>query len=140
MSETAVTAFLGDRDRVFDLLPKLDELERIVGAGTGAIVKRIVAGDFHALDCPSVVRLALIGAGETPKEAAALTAEYVTARPLAEGHELASLIVMAAWAGTKKPAPAKVEPAPAPEHDLVLVHADGRREAVQDDGSLEVIS
>lgn len=105
MSDTAVTAFLGDQDRTFDLVPRLLELERIVGAGTGAIVKRVVAGDFHAVDIASIVRLGLIGGGATPKEAAEITAEYVTARPLAEGHDLATLIVMTAWAGKPKPAP-----------------------------------
>lgn len=126
MSTTRITAFL-DQEREFDLSPKLEELERIVGAGTGIIVKRVIAGDFGVLDLQAVVRLALIGAGMVPKEAAALTADYVTARPLAEGHALATLIVMAAWSGAPEPAPV-VEEKPAPlrpgEHTLTL-HTDG---------------
>lgn len=116
MSDTSIVAFLGDRDRTFDLLPHLGELERIVGAGTGAILKRVVAADFRAVDIPTIVRLALIGGGETPKDAAALVATYITGRPLSEGHELATAILMAVWSGNKSPYddpnfdPAKVEP------------------------------
>jgi hypothetical protein len=104
MSDTAVTHFLGDRDRSFDLLPQLHELERVTGAATGSILKRIIAGDFHAADCPSVVRLSLIGAGETPSAASALAAAYVSARPLMEGHALATAIMLATWTGNAAPA------------------------------------
>lgn len=118
MSNTAVTAFLGDRDRTFDLRNHLLELEQIVGAGTGAIVKRVVSADFHAVDIATIVRLALIGGGGTPREASDLVANYITARPLSEGHELASLIVLAAWVGARKPEPVQTDPT-APG-DLIL--------------------
>ncbi len=107
MSKTAITHFLGDRERVFDLLPRLAELEKIVGTPAGMIVKRVIAADFAATDCPTIVRLALIGGGENPKDAAQLAADYVLNRPLSEGHKLATAIVLAAWIGTPpKPAPA----------------------------------
>lgn len=96
MSDTSVVSFFGDRDRKFDLLPQLAELERILAAPTGVILKRIMGGDFHVADLAAVVRLGLIGAGETPQEAAALVAVYITARPLSEGQALATVIVLAA--------------------------------------------
>lgn len=111
MTDTTVTAFLGDRDRRFDLLFQLAELERILAAPTGVILKRIMGGDYHVADLAAVVRLGLIGAGETPQEAAALVATYITARPLTEGQALATTIALAAWAGAARPA----EPAPAPK-------------------------
>ena len=68
MSDTTVTSFLGDRDRAFDLIPQVIELERVTGTGIGALIRRVIAGDFHATDMPEIVRLGLIGGGEKPKE------------------------------------------------------------------------
>ncbi|GJE00895.1 gene transfer agent family protein [Methylobacterium isbiliense] len=106
MIDTSVTAFVGDRERPLALTPPLIlELERTTGAGIGALVRRVLPGDFHMKDTAEVVRLALIGGGAEPAEAAALVETYVTARPLHVGHELATLILMALWSGKPAPAP-----------------------------------
>lgn len=98
MSDTRITAFL-DQERAFDLALHMLELERVTGAGVGRVVARVISGEFHAADLGAVVRLGLIGGGETPQAAAALVETYVTGRPLTEGHALATQIVMALWAG-----------------------------------------
>ncbi|TFZ55916.1 gene transfer agent family protein [Methylorubrum sp. Q1] len=130
MSDTTVTAFLGDRDRAFDLTPQVIELERVTGTGIGALIRRVIAGDFHATDMPEIVRLGLIGGGEKPKDAAALVAAYVTGRPLAETHQLATLIALALWNGVPKVAEAKV-----PEDEL-----PGGFEIRFPDGRVEIVS
>lgn len=135
MSDTRVTTFL-DREREFDLLPRVAELEREVGAGIGLITKRVIAGDFYSTDAATIVRLALIGAGENPKAAADLARDYVADRPLVEGHALASLIVMAAFHGVKPPA------APAPDAappELILDATGPNPMRVLPDGSQEPV-
>lgn len=120
MSDTSIVAFLGDRDRTFDLAPHVLELERVTDSGVGALIKRVVAADFKAADLPAIARLALIGGGATPHEAATIVAVYVEGRPLAEGHALATTILMALWAG-KPPAPDAV----AAPTDLFVTLPDG---------------
>lgn len=40
---------------------QIDELQRVCGAGIGAIVRRVVAGEFYWRDISETIRLALIG-------------------------------------------------------------------------------
>lgn len=89
-----LTQFFGDVRRDFHLTPEMIvELERVTGAGIGGLSRRIFSGDFHRHEIVSTVRLALIGGGETPENAAALIAAYVDPRPLMEAFTLAVSIL-----------------------------------------------
>lgn len=85
MSDTpAHTAFLGDGQKAFRLTaPMVLELERQLGAGVGAIFRRLIANEFHHRDLTETVRLALIGGGTDPEEAAELVKVYLSEAPLA---------------------------------------------------------
>ena len=102
MSETTHRAFFGDGERTFcltvDLIP---ELERQAGCGIGALCRRIMEREFAHGDMLHVIRLALIGGGETPQRAAELVATYAAPRPVHECHLLALGIVSALWFGTE---------------------------------------
>ena len=94
------TAFFGDRERAFAIMPALiPELEAKTGAGVGSLCRRLFAGDFSHGDLTEPIRLALIGGGAAPKEAAPLVAPYVTGRPLAEVYPLAVAILETLWFG-----------------------------------------
>ncbi len=99
-----VVAFLGDAERRFHLAEPtlIAELERRTGTGIGGLCKRIFAGDFRHADLAEVIRLALIGGGTKPEEAAALVRTYVPARPMIESQTLAVSILERLWFGTPK--------------------------------------
>lgn len=81
----AFRTFFGDVERDFRLPPELViELERISGAGIGGFSHRFFKADFRHADLLAVIRLGLIGGGETPKTADALIAAYAIPRPLME--------------------------------------------------------
>ena len=81
----AFRTFFGDADRDFRLTPELVlELERITGAGIGGLSRRFFAGDFRHAELLAVIRLGLIGGGETPQTAADLVAAYAAPRPVME--------------------------------------------------------
>lgn len=104
MADTTFTAFFGDRERTFRLTPALvAELERQVGAGVGLVFRRLVAGEFKHADLVETVRLALIGGGETPEDAATLAKTYAAERPVAEVLPIALGVFESLWFG----APAK---------------------------------
>lgn len=86
MSEApAFRTFFGDAERDFRLSPDLvPELERITGAGIGGLSNRIFRGDFRHAELLAVIRLGLIGGGETPQTAADLVAAYAARRPIME--------------------------------------------------------
>ena len=91
-------AFLGDRERDFALTPHLiPELERLTGKGIGALVEGVRRASFAEIT--STIRLALVGAGTTPQEAAALVQIYVGPSPLGEAHLLALDILTDLWTG-----------------------------------------
>lgn len=82
--------FFGDAQRDFCLTPEMiAELERVTGAGIGGLSRRLFAGDFRHLEIITTIRLALIGGGETPENAAGLIAAYVDPKPLTQGGYLA---------------------------------------------------
>jgi len=98
---TTYTAFFGDGDKTFALPSHLIvELERKTNTGIGTLCLRIPEGHFRHAELIEVIRLALIGGGTTPQEAAALVETYAVNRPLAEPFALASAILAARYLGT----------------------------------------
>lgn len=96
-----VTAFLGDAKRSFALTdPMILELERLTGTGIGVIYRRAVAMQFSLADVTETLRLAMIGAGTAPIEAARVASTWVANRPLAETYPLALDVLDARWNGT----------------------------------------
>lgn len=94
------TAFFGDTERDFRLTPALIlELETKTGAGIGTLCRRLFAGEFSHSDVLDTIRLALIGAGETPERAAQLIAAYAADRPLSEVFPLSVAILECLWWG-----------------------------------------
>ena len=92
--------FFGDKEREFNLSPKLiSELERVTDAGIGKLCKRLFAGDFTHNDICETIRLALIGGGVEPQEAANLVSVYAMDAPLGRIYPLAVSILEAAWFG-----------------------------------------
>lgn len=103
MTDTSHRAFFGDAERTFTLTPELIiELERKTGAGIGALCSRLFARQFRHADITETIRLALIGGGTDPKEAAVLVAAYA-GKPLLEPYALAVAILDALWNGNAKP-------------------------------------
>ncbi len=79
------TTFFGNGKRDFCLPPELIfELERITGAGIGGLSRRVFTGDFRLAELLHVIRLGMIGGGETPENASALIDAYAKPRPIAE--------------------------------------------------------
>lgn len=92
--------FFGDREQAFALTPELIvELERKTGAGIGGLCRRLFAGEFRHADLLDIIRLALIGGGVSPQDAAGLVAAYAQSRPLAETYPLAVSILETVWFG-----------------------------------------
>ena len=92
--------FFGDAERSFALTPELIvDLERITGSGIGGLCQRLFRSDFRHADVTETIRLALIGGGEKPEDAAALVAAYATTRPLAETFPLAVAVLETLWFG-----------------------------------------
>jgi hypothetical protein len=86
--------FFGDAERTFRLTPELiAELERKTATGIGALSRRLFAGDFKHAELLEIIRLALIGGGTKPEEAAALIAAYAVPRPLMDAYALAVAVV-----------------------------------------------
>jgi hypothetical protein len=103
MNDMTHRAFFGDAEYNFRITPELIvELERKCGAGIGGLCRRLFAGDFRHGDIIETIRLALIGAGTSPKDADALIAAYAVNRPLSEIYPLAVSILETRWFGTAK--------------------------------------
>lgn len=97
---TEVKAFFGDLKRSFKLTaPMIIELERVTGAGIGGLAKRLIANEWKLFEVSEIIRLAMIGGGETPENASALIAAYVTSQPLGASQALALTIIEAAFFG-----------------------------------------
>jgi len=76
-------AFFGDAERDFALdALMIGELERVTGAGIGAIFKRLFANQFSHRDILETIRLGLIGGGEKPAIAASLVHVYAENQPI----------------------------------------------------------
>lgn len=104
MTEPVHRAFFGDGERAFAITPELiGELEHKTGAGIGGLCRRLFAGDFRHTDIIETIRLALIGGGAAPEEAAHLVATYAAGRPLSETYPLAVAILETLWFGAAKP-------------------------------------
>ena len=98
-----LTQFFGDGERTFALSPALiEELERVCGAGIGAIAKRLFSGQFRHADILQVIRLGLIGGGEKPQVAASLIQVYAAAQPISEVLPLAVSILETLFFGAAK--------------------------------------
>lgn len=94
------TAFFGDGEHEFALpIEQILELERITGAGFGAIYARCMAGQFQLRDLTETIRLGLIGGGLSPKQASGLVDAYAKPTPILELFELAADILEARWSG-----------------------------------------
>lgn len=86
--------FFGDQDRTFRLSPELiAELERKTGRGIGGLCRDLFAGNFRHAEVLETIRLALIGGGEAPEDAAALVATYAAPRPVMEPYAVAVSIL-----------------------------------------------
>lgn len=97
------TAFFGDGPHAFALTDEMIlELERLAGAGIGALYLRTVAGAFSMADLPEIIRLGLIGAGTAPETALRLCSTYARNRPIGETFPLALDILDARWSGAAK--------------------------------------
>lgn len=86
--------FFGDADHDFRLTPPLIlELERVTNAGIGALSRRFFAGEFRHQELLEVMRLGLIGGGESPQTAASLTSTYAATMPVMELYGIALPVI-----------------------------------------------
>lgn len=98
-SQTVVHANLAGRRRRFCLrIGEIEDLERLCGAGIGAILLRVATHGFYAKDILEPLRLGLEGGGMGEPEATAI-ALRCAGRPLMEHAELAGRILTAAVSG-----------------------------------------
>ena len=87
-------AFFGDGERKFRLPPELIlELERVTGTGIGGLSRRFFGGEFKHQELLEVVRLGLIGGGESPQTSASLVATYAANMPVMDAYALALPII-----------------------------------------------
>lgn len=101
--QITIRAFFGDRTRTFALTdPMLAELERLTDLGAGALFYQMASLAYPTKFLVEIIRLGLIGGGETsPEEAALLCGAYATNRPVAELLTLAGAIMSARWFGVE---------------------------------------
>lgn len=100
MSDLTHVAHFGDGEKSFRLTPEMiTELERKAGAGIGALIRRVFNQEFSQADIHETIRLALIGGGQSPKDADALVAAYAINRPFIETFPLALAILETTWFG-----------------------------------------
>jgi hypothetical protein len=92
------TPFAGQERRFKLPLGKIADLERICGAGIGAIMVRLATHQFKASDIWETIRLGLEGGGMSEPEATATCMAYHD-EPLMWRAELASQILQAAVNG-----------------------------------------
>jgi Phage tail tube protein, GTA-gp10 len=101
-----LTAFFGDGEKTFALpADQIHELEKTTGAGIGLLCQRIPEGIFRLVELVEIIRLALIGGGMPPKDAAHYADTYSAKRPLAESFPITVAILRLVWIGEDQPAP-----------------------------------
>ena len=101
-SRTLVTAAFAGRECRFQLrLGEMAELERLCGAGIGAIFMRLGTHQFGHRDVWDTIRLGLEGGGMSGIAASALVVRYQS-EPLMDYLPLAGQIVAAAVNGVPK--------------------------------------
>lgn len=101
-SRTLVTAVFAGRERRFQLrLGEMAELERLCGAGIGAIFMRLGTHQFSHRDVWDTIRLGLEGGGMGGIEASATVLRYQD-EPLMDHLPLAGQIVAAAVNGVPR--------------------------------------
>ncbi|SLN62396.1 hypothetical protein PEL8287_03399 [Roseovarius litorisediminis] len=101
------TAFFGDGEHIFALTDDMiTELERITDLGIGAIYLRAVNMQFKLADLVEIIRLGLIGGGNTPEQAMHLTDSYARNRPIDELYPLALDVLDNRWGGSDEDEPA----------------------------------
>jgi hypothetical protein len=101
--EISHVGFFGDGFQTFCLTDEMiAELERIAGAGIGALYLRIAAAQFNVAEMTEIIRLGLIGGGMQPEQAKALVETYARNRPLGELFPLALDVLDARWSGKPK--------------------------------------
>lgn len=82
--------FYGDAEHDFRLSPELIiALESKTGRGIGGLSRSMFGGDFRLAEITETIRLALIGGGTDPAEAAALVSVYTGIMPIMESYALA---------------------------------------------------
>ena len=99
-----IRKFFGEGERDFALPAKwILELERTTGTGIGELFPKLTAGSFRLVEITETIRLAMIGAGTPPQDAAHLVAAYVATEgnALIEAHILALDILTHVYAGEK---------------------------------------
>lgn len=83
-------AFFLDAERDFALnRTELQELQRKLGTGIGAIFQRVGRFDFYVEDLTETLRLALIGGGTDAQEAAELVDAFIAIEPLEKAMTIA---------------------------------------------------
>jgi len=107
-SATAITRELSGRNYRFDLNPdQIKELERLSGAGIGAIWQRVATLNFKFDDLRETVRLGLIGGGVSIPEASAIVKFAIDGRPVNEFFEVPMAILKAVFEGAEPAAKAE---------------------------------
>lgn len=103
-SRTAIDHVFAGRSRRFQLrIGEIGELERLCGAGIGAIQLRLTGHQFRLADIREAVRLGLEGGGASEPEATSLVMRYLDPAPIAEHIQLAAYILSACIAGVPEP-------------------------------------
>ena len=75
------------------------ELEKRVGTSIGLLFQRLRSQAFYFSDGPEIIRLALIGGGTSPKDAAEIVETWVRKRPVLETLPIAFDIMFALLGG-----------------------------------------
>jgi hypothetical protein len=93
---TAIYRDLAGRRRRLELrLGEIGELERLCGAGLGAIYLRVVSMQWRYDDIRETIRLGLQGGGASEPDATAIAMRYLDPRPKGEFLALAASILSA---------------------------------------------
>lgn len=91
---TAIFRDLGGKQHKFELtLGNIRDLERVAGAGVGAIWNRIISAEFRIDDLRETIKQGLIGGGLSGLDAEAAVRAFVDKAPIKTYYQLAFDIV-----------------------------------------------